>query len=137
MQSTRKNIYNSSSLSKDLASQSVLNYPAFSPPNPYDIMTRYISLSKIPFFHMQPLYKHTHTHTHTHTHRPHDFYAYQCSQSVNGSLCTQPAGLNIAHKGKLRVYLLRVLRPGKEKTHGKTAIMQDKTLEGAKTDLYK
>ena len=69
MQSTRKNIYNSSSLSKDLASQSVLNYPAFSPPNPYDIMTRYISLSKIPFFHMQPLYKHTHTHTHTHTDR--------------------------------------------------------------------
>lgn len=134
MQSTRKSIYNRSSLSKDLASQSVLNYPAFSPPNPYGITTTYILPQQNPFLsHATSLQTHTHTPTHT----PHNFYAYQCSQSVNGSLCTQPAGHNVAHKGKLRVYLLRVLLPGKEKIHGKIAIMQDKTLEGAKTDLYK
>ena len=65
MQSTWKNIYNSSSLSKDLVSQSVLNYPAFSPPNPYDIMTRYILPQQNPFLsHATSLQTHTHTHTH-------------------------------------------------------------------------
>lgn len=84
------------------------------------------SLSKISLFHLPPL-----SHTHTQS------YAYQCCQCAAGSPGTQPAGHNVAHKGELRVYLLRVLHPGKEKTHGKIAIMQDKMLEGAKTDLYK
>ena len=134
MASTQKSIYNSSSLSKDLGSQSVLNYPAFSPPTPYDIMTRYTLPQQNPFVsHAAFLYTHTHTHTHT----PHNSYAYQCSQCAAGSPGTQPAGHKVAHKGELRVYLLRVLHPGKEKTHRKIAIMQDKMLEGAKTDLYK
>jgi len=65
--STQKSIYNSSSLSKDLGSQSVLNYPAFSPPTPYDIMTRYTLPQQNPFVsHAAFLYTHTHTHTHTH-----------------------------------------------------------------------
>lgn len=64
MASTQKSIYNSSSLSKDLGSQSVLNYPAFSPPTPYDIMTRYTLPQQNPFVsHAAFLYTHTHTHT--------------------------------------------------------------------------
>lgn len=127
MQSTQKSIYNSSSLSKDPGSQSVLNYPGFSPPTPYDITTRYTLPQQNLFVSLATSLTHTHTQS----------YAYQCCQCAAGSPGTQPAGHNVAHKGELRVYLLRVLHPGKEKTHGKIAIMQDKMLEGAKTDLYK
>lgn len=129
MQSTQKSIYNSSSSSKDPGSQSVLNYPGFSPPTPYDITTRYTLPQQNLFVPLATSLSHTHT--------PRDCYAYPCSQCAAGTPGTQPAGHNVAHKGELRVYLLRVLHPGKEKTHGEIAIMQDEMLEGAKTDLHK
>ena len=69
MQSTQKSIYNSSSLSKDLGSPTVLNYPAFSPPTPYDITTRYTLPQQNPFVsHAAFLYTHAHTRTRTHAH---------------------------------------------------------------------